>query len=89
MAEGETDEERLAHLLFTVGHGLEGLLLVVDFLVLGHVGFIGEVVEVASVCLRIQFGDEGSTGLAESGPIYFGEVGVIVDVLDVRETAAS
>lgn len=89
VAECEADEERLAHLLLAISHGLERLLLVVDFLVLGHIGFVGEVVEVAGVGLRVQLGDKGRTGLAQGGPVYFGKVVVVVDVLDVGEATAS
>lgn len=66
VAEREADEKRLAHLLLAVSHGLERLLLVVDFLVLGHVSFVGEVVEVPGVGLRVQLGDEGGASLAQS-----------------------
>lgn len=89
MAERETDEERLVHLIITISHRFQSLLLVMDFFVLGHVGLIREVVEVAGISLRVQLRNERRTGLAESGPVYFGEVVVVVDVLDVGEATAS
>lgn len=89
MTEREAHEERLAHLLLTISHRLERLLLVVDFFVLGHVRFVGEVVEVARVGLGVKLRDEGGAGLAEGRPIHFSEVGVRVDVLNVGEAAAA
>lgn len=86
MSERESNERALGHGILTVGHVLERRLLVVHFLVLGHVGLVVEVVEVAGVGLRIQLGDEGRTLLADRWPVDFGKVGVCVDSLDGRET---
>lgn len=85
MTESESDKETLAHWVIAVRHGLERRLFIVDLLVLGHVGLVAEVVEVAGVGLRVQLGDEGRTGGSEGLPVYLGEVLVVVDVLDVRE----
>lgn len=85
MSKCEADEQALAHRIFSVGHVFQGLLLLVHLLVLGHVGFVAEVVKVASVSLGVEFGDEGSTLGAESGPVDFREVLMIVDFLDGRE----
>lgn len=89
VAEREANKEALAHLLFTIRHTLEGLLLVVDLLVLGHVCLVAEVIKVAGVRLRVQLGDEGCAGLAQGLPLDFGEVLVVVDVLDVGEPTAA
>lgn len=85
MTEGEAHKETLAHGVISIRHRLKGLLLLVNFLVLGHVGFVGEVVEVACVCFRVQLWYEGGFGFTEDGPVHLGKVGVLVDVLDVRK----
>lgn len=48
---GEADEQALAHGILPIGHALKRALLVVDLLVLGHVGLVAEVVKVA--CVRL------------------------------------
>lgn len=53
MAECKSDEETFAHLLFPIGHILESLLFIVDFLILGHISFVGEIVEVPGIGLRV------------------------------------
>lgn len=87
MAEREADKEALAHLLLTISHTLERLLLIVDFFILGHVGLVAEVVKIAGVRLRVQLRDEGCSSLPQSVPLHLGEVLVVVDVLDVGEAA--
>lgn len=89
MAECESHKQSPVHLLIAVGHGLESLLLLVNFLVLGHVGLIGKVVEVAGVGLRVQLGNKGGASLAEGLPLDFGKVLVIIDVFDITEATAS
>lgn len=89
MAECEANEEALAHLIITLCHGLEGLLLLVDLLVLGHVGFTAEIIEVASICFRVQLGNKGRARLPEGRPVDFSKVMVVVDVLDIGEATAS
>lgn len=87
VAEGEADKETLAHLVFAVRHVFEGLLLVVHFLVLGHVGLVGEVVKVAGISLRVQLGDKWRSCLAQGIPFHLGKVVVFVDILNIREAA--
>ena len=49
MPKRKADEKTLAHLLLSLSHALECLLLVVHLLVLGHVGLVAEVIEVARI----------------------------------------
>jgi hypothetical protein len=87
MTEREADKEALAHLFLTICHGLERLLLIVDFLVLGHVGLVTKVVKVASVCLRVQLRNEWRTSLAQRIPLHLGKVMMVIDILDVVKAA--
>ena len=86
VAESEANEQALVHLVLALGHALERHLLLVHLLVLGHVLFVGEVVEVARVRLRVQLGNEGGLGLTENLPVDLGKVLVSADILDVAET---
>lgn len=83
VSEREPDKEALAHLIVTISHRLKSCLLVVDLLVLGHVGFVAEVVKVPGIRLRVQLRDEGRPGLAQASPVDFCEVLVVVDVLNI------
>lgn len=85
MPEGEADKETLAHLFLTLGHVLQGLLLVVDFFVLGHVGIVAKVVEIARIRLRVQLWHERRPGLAQRIPVNLGEIVVGVDILNFTE----
>jgi hypothetical protein len=87
--ECEANEEALAHLVVTLGHGLESLLLVVNLLVLCHVGLVCEVIKVSGVRLRVQLWDKGCAGLAESVPVDFGKVVMSVNIVNIREPARS
>jgi hypothetical protein len=58
----------------------------VHLLVLGHVSFIGEIVKVAGVCLRVELGDKGGSLSTQRGPIDLGKVLMRVDGLNRRET---
>lgn len=82
MSKCETDEQALAHRVFSVGHILQSLLLLVDLLVLRHISLIAEVIEVTSVGLGVEFGDERSSLRAKSIPVNLGEVLMLIDVLD-------
>ena len=82
MSKGEPNEETLAHRIFSVSHVLKCRLLVVDFLILSHIGFIAEVVEVASIGLGVKLWDERSALRADSVPVDLSEVLVGVDILD-------
>lgn len=87
VSERESDKETLAHFIFTFGHCLERLLFLMDLLVLGHVSFIGEVVEVTSICLRVQLRNKRCASLAEGLPADLGKVLMGVDILNVREAS--
>lgn len=76
MPEREADERTLGHGILAVGHVLERRLLVVHFLVFGHVRLVVKVIKVAGVSLGIELGDERRTLLADRWPVDFGEVGV-------------
>ena len=86
MPKCKSDEQTLAHWVFSISHLLQRSLLVVDFLVFRHVCFVAEVVEVASIGLGVEFRDERSALRTKGGPIDFGEVWVGVDVFDGGET---
>lgn len=49
MSERESDEETLAHLVFTLSHCLKSLLFVMNLLVLGHIGLVGKIIEIARI----------------------------------------
>lgn len=83
--EREADKETLAHLFLALGHAFQGLLLVVDLFILGHVGIVAKVVKVAGIRLRVQLWHEGRSGLAQRLPVNLGEVVVGEDVLDLAE----
>ncbi len=82
MSESEANKERFVHRLLSIRHALKGHLLVVYLLVLSHVGLVAEVVKVSGIGLRVEFWHEWSALGAESGPVNFGEVVVVVDFLD-------
>lgn len=84
----KADKQALPHLLVAIGHVLERLLLVVHFLVLGHVGLAAEVVKVAGVGLGVELGLERGALGPEVGPVHLGKVGVRVDLVDVGEARA-
>lgn len=88
MSKGEADEKSLVHWFLAICHDLERHLLVMDFLVLGHVSLVAEVVKVAGVGLGVELWHEWRTLGAESLPIDLGKVLVSVDLLDVWETLA-
>jgi hypothetical protein len=54
-------------------------------LVLGHIRFVAEVIEIASIGLRVEFRDEWSSLRSESLPIDLGKVLMLIDVLDRRK----
>ena len=80
MAESETDKDALVHLLGSLGHLFERVLLIVHFLVLRHVCLVAEVVKVSSVGLGVEFRYEGRALIAEIGPVDFGEIRVCADL---------
>lgn len=85
MPESEADKETLAHLFLALGHAFQGLLLVVDLLVLGHVGIVAKVVEIAGIRLRVQLWHERCPGLAQRLPVDLGEIVVGKNILDFTE----
>lgn len=60
-----------------------------DLLVLGHICFIGEIIKVTCVHLRIQLRDEWGLCLSESIPLDLGEILMLVDILDVGKSLGS
>lgn len=89
MPERESDKEALAHLVITVSHLLQSRLLVVHLLVLGHVCFVAKVVKVASVGFRVQLWNKRRPSLSKRLPLDLCKVVMVVNILDVRETACS
>lgn len=89
MAEGESDKEALAHFVIAIGHGFQGLLLLMHLLVLCHVCFVAEVVEITSISLRVQLGHEWGSGLPQCYPVNFGKILVAVNVLAIGEAAST
>lgn len=87
MSERKADKKALAHWILTFSHSFQSLLLVVNLLVLGHVGFIGEVIEVTSISFRVQLGNKWRTGLSKDFPFNFGKVLVSIDILDIGESS--
>jgi hypothetical protein len=51
-------------------------------LVFGHICLVAEVIEIACISFRVEFWDERCSLGAKGGPVNFGEVLVIVNVLD-------
>lgn len=89
MTERKSNEEALAHLLFSIGHGFKSLLFIVDFFVLGHISFIGEIIEVPGVRLRIQLGYKRGFRLSQRVPIYFGKIMMLEDILNIGKPLGS
>ena len=89
VSECEADKETLAHFFFAISHRLQRLLLFVDFFILGHVGLVAEVVEVACVCFRVQLRDEWRSALSQGVPLNFGKILMFVDILDVGESTTA
>lgn len=83
MAESESNKETFGHLFFPISHALKGLLFIMDFLVLGHVGFVGEVVKITSVGFRVELRHKWCLGFSQSVPINLGKVLVFENVGDV------
>jgi len=54
-------------------------------LVLGHIRFVAEVIEIASIGLRVEFRDEWSSLRSKSLPIDLGKILMLIDVLDRRK----
>jgi hypothetical protein len=86
VAEGEADKKTLAHFVFAIGHVLEGLLFIVDLLVLGHVCFVGEIVKVTCIRLRVELRNKRCLGLPQRVPVNFGKILMVLDILNVGET---
>jgi hypothetical protein len=82
VSERESDKQALAHWVFSVGHALQCLLLIMNLLILRHVRLIAEIIEITSIGLRVQFRDKGCTLRTKGIPINFGEVLVTIDILD-------
>ena len=57
-----------------------------NLLVLGHIRFIAEVVEVASVGLGVKFRNKRSSLRSKSLPINLSKILMLVDVLDKGKT---
>lgn len=89
VAESKSNKERLGHVFFPIRHGLKGLLFLVDLLVLGHVSFVAEVIEVAGIRFRVQLGYERRLGLSQRLPVHFTKVLMFTYVLDVGEALGS
>ena len=87
VTEREANKEALAHFVVTVGHVLKRLLLIVYLLVFCHVCLVIEVIEVASVGFRVEFGHKRSSRLSQSRPINLSKVLVVVNVVDVVEAS--
>lgn len=87
MSERKADKKALAHWILTFGHSFQSLLLVVNLLVLGHISFIGEVIEVTSISFRVQLGNKWRTGLSKDFPFNFGKVLVSIDILNIGESS--
>lgn len=88
VSEREANKEALAHLITTLRHGFQGLLLLVYLLVLGHVSLVTKIVKVSGICLRVQLGDKGRASLTEGLPVNFSEVLMGIDILNVREASS-
>jgi hypothetical protein len=82
VSECESDEQALAHRVISVSHVFQGRLLLMHFLVLGHIGFVAEVIEVASIRLRVEFRNERSSLGSKSLPVNLGKILMLVDVPD-------
>lgn len=85
MAEGESNEQALTHRVFSVCHVLQSFLLLMNLLVLGHISFVAEVIEISCISLGVEFRDERSTLGSKSVPVNFSEVLVLIDFLDRSE----
>ena len=83
VSEGESDEQALAHGIFPVSHTLKRSLLIMNLLVLGHIGFVAEVIKVASVRLRVELWHERRTLSSKRGPVNLSKVLMRVNFLDV------
>lgn len=55
------------------------------FFVFGYICFVGKVVKVVGVCFGVEFGDEWCFGFFEYFLVYFGKVGVVLDIFDIGE----
>lgn len=89
MSERESDEETLAHLVFTLSHCLESLLFVMNLLVLGHISLVGEIIEIARISFRVQLWYKGRTSLSQNIPFNFSKVVVSIYIFDVREASCA
>lgn len=87
--ECEAYEETFAHCVIPVGHALESLLFVVDFLVLGHVCLAGEIIKVSRISFRVKFRDERGLGLSKRRPINLGKILVLLDIVNVGKALCS
>lgn len=89
VAERKAHKQSFAHLVVSISQVLKRLLFVVDFLVLGHISLIREIIKVSCVGFRVQLGHKWRLGLSQSLPLHLGKVWVFVDILDVREALGS
>ena len=87
MSESEPNKQALAHRVFSIGHILQRTLLVVDLLVFRHISFVGEIIKVASIGLRVKLWNKWSALRAKSSPIDLGEVLVLIDIFDGGKAA--
>lgn len=69
MPEREANEERFVHGLLAISHVLQCGLLVMDLFILGHIGLVGEIVEVAGIGLGVELWDKWCTLRAEGSPV--------------------
>lgn len=86
MSKRKSDEQALAHGVLSVGHVLQCRLLIMNLFVLSHIGFIAKVIKVASVRLRVELRNEGSTLSSEASPINLSKILMRINILDSRET---
>jgi hypothetical protein len=86
MPECESNKQALAHRVLSISHILQSSLFFMHFLILSHISFITEVIEVASIRLRVKLWNERSALGAKSGPINLCKILMVVDVFDRGET---
>jgi hypothetical protein len=81
VSEGKPYKQALAHGVLSIRHVFKRTLLIMHFLVLCHVSFITEVVEVASICLRVKFWNKWCSLGTQCTPVNFSKILMPVDRL--------